>query len=110
MSKQYTLITGRTTKQGGALHHGRDSEEYRRATGLVEMNSDDMAQVQVKEGQLVRVSTVAGEVDVPVIEGNLPPGMLFMPLGPVANRLIGVDTQSTGMPLFKGMRAEVELV
>ena len=109
MSKRYVLITGRTTKQGDGLHQGRDSEAYRRATNLVEMNQDEMAQRGIEEGQEVLIRTTAGEVRVPAQSGELPAGMLFMPMGPTANLLIGVETSGSGMPPFKGVEAEVEV-
>lgn len=108
MSKQFRLITGRTTAQGSGLHQGRDSEAYHNATALVQMNGDDMARLEIQAGATVRVRTAAGQVEVPVEKANLPAGMIFMPLGPSANRLIGVGTGATGMPSFKGLMAEVE--
>jgi len=86
LNGQFTLITGRTQAQGRGLHLGRDSEAYQRATRLVEMNSDDMAELGLVDGRLVRISTSAGEVQVPVQAGNLPRGMLFMPMGPAAGQ------------------------
>jgi formylmethanofuran dehydrogenase subunit D len=56
----------------------------------------------------VRSST--GAVEVPARSGKLPPGLVFMPLGPAANALIGTETDSTGIPLFKGLEVEVEPV
>ena len=108
MSDQFTLITGRTPEQGEGLHRGKDSEAYRRATALVEMNSEDMARLQIEEGQIVQVRTATGQVEVPARIGTLSPGLLFMPMGPAANVLVGTDTESTGMPSFKGLIAEVE--
>jgi len=110
LNGQFTLITGRTQAQGRGLHLGRDSEAYQRATRLVEMNSDDMAELGLVDGRLVRISTSAGEVQVPVQAGNLPRGMLFMPMGPAANLLVEVETEGTGMPSFKGLTAEVKAV
>ncbi len=108
MSKQFTLITGRTPEQGEGLHKGKGSEAYRSATTLVEMSPEDMARLGIEEGQVVRVQTVAGQVEVPVRAGALPPGLLFVPMGPAANGLIGTETEGTGMPSFKGLAAEVE--
>lgn len=110
MRPQYTLITGRTTEQADGLHQGRDSEVYIRATAVVEMSPQEMARLGVEEGQLVRVSTAAGRVEVRVQAGSLPAGMLFMPMGPTANVLISSDTTATGMPAFKGVTAEVEAI
>jgi formylmethanofuran dehydrogenase subunit D len=110
LSQRFTLITGRTSEQGKNLHLGKDSEPYRRATALVEMNLDDMAHLGVEEGQMVQVRTSTGRVEVPARTGQLPPGLLFMPMGPTANVLIGSDTECTGMPPSKGLMAEVEQV
>jgi formylmethanofuran dehydrogenase subunit D len=108
LSEHFTLITGRTSEQGKGLHQGKDSEMYRRATTLVEMSSEDMVRLEIEEGQAVRVRTTTGQVEVNVRAGALPPGLLFIPMGPVANLLIGTDTESSGMPRFKGLAAEVE--
>lgn len=108
MSERFTLITGRIAEQEEGLHQGKGSEPYRRATALVEMSPEDMARMGIEDGQIVRVRTTAGQVEVPVRPGALPPGLLFIPMGPVANTLIGTDTESTGMPLFKGLAAKVE--
>jgi formylmethanofuran dehydrogenase subunit D len=110
LSEHFTLITGRTPAQGKSLHLGKDSEAYHRATALVEMNADDMVQLGIEEGQAVRVRTSTGQVEIPVRAGQLPPGLLFMPMGPTANVLIGSDTECTGMPPSKGLMAEVEPV
>jgi formylmethanofuran dehydrogenase subunit D len=107
MSK-FILITGRTTKQGAALHKGKDSDEYRQATGFVEMNRADRERLGVEEGRSVRVHTAFGETELELREGELPPGIVFVPIGPAANMLIGVETRGTGMPDSKGLEVEVE--
>ena len=108
MRLECTLITGRTRAQGDGLHRGRDSAAYRQATCLVEMNRDDMTVLGVEDGAIVTVSTPAGRVEVPARAGDLPRGMLFMPMGPTANLLVGGETESTGMPSYKGQPAAVE--
>ena len=108
MSEHFTLITGRTAEQGRALHEDKDSEAYYRAMTLVEMNVEDMNRLRIEEGQVIRVRTAAGQVEVPAYAGELPSMLLFIPMGPVANVLVGTDTESTGMPPFKGLMAEVE--
>jgi formylmethanofuran dehydrogenase subunit D len=102
------LITGRTRAQGDGLHQGRESDAYRQATQLVEMNPEDMLSLGVGKGDIVSISTSAGQTMVPVKEGDLPRGIIFMPMGPAANRLVGGGTASTGMPSYKGQTAEVE--
>lgn len=109
MSKPLTLITGRTREQADGLHRGKDTEAYRQATELIEMNVQDMDQRGIEEGKPVKVRTSTGTVEVPAHSGKLPPGLVFMPLGPTANALIGTDTDATGIPPFKGLEVEVEL-
>ena len=108
MGERFTLITGRTPEQGKGLHEGKESEAYRRATALVEMSAEDMERLEVEEGRVVRVRTTTGQVELPVRAGALPSGLLFIPMGPEANVLIGTATESTGMPPYKGLEAEVE--
>jgi formylmethanofuran dehydrogenase subunit D len=110
LGEYYTLVTGRTSEQGEGLHQGKDSWVYRRATTLVEMSQEDMARMGIEEGQIVRVFTTVGQIKVPVRQGALPAGLLFIPMGPAANALVAADTEGTGMPLFKGLVVEVELV
>lgn len=107
---RFRLITGRTLEQAAGLHRGKETEAYRRATQLVEMNAQDMARLEIEEGAPVRIRTSAGAVEVPARAGELPPGLIFVPLGPTANELIGTQTEGTGIPPFKGLEAEVEPV
>ena len=109
MVPKLILITGRTIKQGEALHKGKDSDEYRQATGFVEMGRPDRERLGIEEGQHVRVRTAFGEAELELRESDLPEGMIFVPMGPAANRLIGTETRGTGMPDSKGLKAEVEL-
>ena len=107
MSK-FVLITGRTSKQGAALHKGKDSDEYRQATGFVEVGRPDRERLGIEEGQRVRVRTAFGEAELELQESDLPEGIIFVPMGPAANALIGAETRGTGMPDSKGLEAEVE--
>jgi formylmethanofuran dehydrogenase subunit D len=110
LNEHFTLITGRTRDQADALHRGKETEAYHQATALVEMNVEDMARLGVEEGAAVQLRTSIGAVEVPVRAGELPTGLVFMPLGPTANELIGTETEATGMPPFKGLEVEVEPV
>jgi formylmethanofuran dehydrogenase subunit D len=74
------------------------------------MNAEDMSDLDLAIGDTVSVSTQAGQVQVPVETGDLPRGILFMPMGPSANLLIGGETESTGMPSYKGQLVEVSAV
>jgi len=104
----FKLVTGRTRSQADGLHKGKGTEAYRQATERVEMNQGDMGALGLNEGSTVHLRTDAGSVDVMVYRGELPSGLLFMPLGPAANRLIGVETDATGTPRYKDLPVIVE--
>jgi formylmethanofuran dehydrogenase subunit D len=107
VSEVLTLITARTRKQAIGLHKGKSSDEYRAATGIVEMNPDDMARLGVLDGGRATLRTAEGEVELVAHAGTVPSGLVFVPLGTAVNVLIGVDTQGTGMPPFKGVMVDV---
>jgi formylmethanofuran dehydrogenase subunit D len=107
VSERLTLITGRTRKQAIGMHKGKGSAEYREATAVIEMNPDDMARLGIADGGQARVSTAEGEVELTARAGSLPEGLVFVPMGTLVNVLIGVETQGTGMPSFKGSQVEV---
>lgn len=101
------MITGRTRKQAIGLHKGKSSPEYLEATAVVEMNGDDMARLAIADGGLARLSTPEGQVELRARAGDLPAGIVFVPMGTIVNALIGAETLGTGMPSFKGLRVEV---
>jgi formylmethanofuran dehydrogenase subunit D len=105
---EFILITGRTADQGKALHKGKDSGEYRLATGYVGMSRRDRERLGVAEGQRVWVRTGHGVVELEVRESDLPVGVIFLPVGPAASTLMGPETGATGMPDCKGLGVEVE--
>ena len=92
------------------MHKGKNSDAYRQAVTRVDMSDRDMERLGLAEGQSVRLTSADGQVELPVFKGNLPDGMLFVPMGPPANRLIGTDTQGKGMPSYKGRKVEVRLL
>ena len=108
MKSPFTLITGRTRAQAHGLHKGAGSPAHLEATSFVEIGSADMARLGIDEGRMVRLLSEAGQVEVPVRSGNLPPGIVFIPMGPTANALVGTETFGTGMPVFKGLHIELE--
>ncbi|MBI4343990.1 MAG: molybdopterin dinucleotide-binding protein [Euryarchaeota archaeon] len=110
MALDVTLITGRTIYQGEAIETGKDLELYTKAAGICEFDPSDMAKLGVNENDTVRVSTERGAVSVRAVKSRQYPheAIVFIPMGPWANYLTGHDTNSTGMPSFKGIPAKVE--
>ena len=101
-----TLISGRTLKQAHAMHIGKDSDAYRKATTVVSMHPGDLARLALAEGQRVALTSPHGRVEVVAEPSDIPEGLVFLPMGPTANALIGPDTEGTGMPAFKGIPVE----
>ncbi|MCP4117413.1 MAG: formylmethanofuran dehydrogenase [Desulfobacteraceae bacterium] len=110
MEDFFTLITGRTKGQAHGLHIGAGSPAHLEATSFIEIGPEDMTRLGIKDGQIVRLRSDAGQVEAPVHSGNLPSGLVFIPMGPTANVLVGTDTFGTGMPSFKGLRVKLELI
>jgi formylmethanofuran dehydrogenase subunit D len=109
-SRQLIMNAGRTTKQGQQINAGKDSEEYQAIVGTLTMHPDDMAAVGVRSGGSVRVRSEFAEVTFKCVEGKVPVGMVFVPYGPPTCRLMGRNTDGTGMPTSKGWEVEVEAI
>jgi formylmethanofuran dehydrogenase subunit D len=108
--RRFILIPGRTSKQGQQINVGKDNAEYEAIVNTLTMNADDMKAVGVLAGGRVRVRTEFGEADFLCKAGNIPEGLLFVPYGPPTCRLMGGDTDGTGMPTSKGWEVDVEPV
>jgi formylmethanofuran dehydrogenase subunit D len=84
---EVTLNSGRTSQQGVGLEVGKTSEEYFKS---------------------VTYMTVHGSVVVSAkLTDRLEPGTSFFPYGLWANQVFGSETGGTGMPMFKGIDAEI---
>ena len=106
--KRFILITGRTTKQGRAIHLGKEAKEYVEEVSTLQMNPKDMEALALKDGDPVRLRTQYGSTVVKCKKGDIPEGLLFIAYGGFINALVGPDTQGTGMPDTKGIEVEVE--
>jgi formylmethanofuran dehydrogenase subunit D len=109
-SRRFIMNAGRTTKQGQQINIGKDSAEYQAIVSTLIMHPDDMKEVGIPAGGTVRVRSENGEGLFQCREGKVPPGMIFVPYGPPTCRLMGQDTDGTGMPTSKGWEVEVEPV
>ena len=109
----FILIPGRTSRQGTSLNEGKFSKEYVEETTTLLMNADDMARHGLKNGDMVRLRSEQGEIEIrcqAARSGDLPPGLLFLPYGDMSSRLMGGDTHGTGMPNSKGIDVELERI
>src|ERR1700751_1991430 len=106
--KRFIMNAGRTTKQGQQINIGKDHAEYQALVSTLIMHPDDMRDVGILPGGTVRVRSDTGEGLFQCKEGKVPPGMIFVPYGPPTCRLMGQNTDGTGMPTSKGWEVEVE--
>lgn len=104
----YLLISGRTTDQARGMHLGKHTDFYHEAVSMLEMNALDMESEALNDGDSVVISSQWGEAEGRVKATDIPRGMVFIPMGPVANAVSGSDTEGTGMPLFKGFSVGVK--
>ncbi len=101
------IVTGRTLDQGATVEE-KLTDEYFNAVNYIELSEDDFKTLNLQDGDRVKVKTEFGEVVVFAKKADLPKGVAFMPMGPYANQVIDPDTDGTGMPRFKGVKAIVE--
>lgn len=104
-----TLISGRTAQQGIGLEEGKLSKTYSDSVNHVQLNSEDIKELELKETDQVKITTDYGSVVVNWVEDKgLGSGMVFFPYGPWANQVYSTKTSSTGMPIMKGIPALIE--
>jgi formylmethanofuran dehydrogenase subunit D len=106
----YLFISGRTTDQAKGMHIGKLGEFYEKAVSMIEMNASDMGCAGFEEGDAVMIVSEWGEAPAWVKKSDIPSGMVFTPMGPIANAVTGSDTEGTGMPLFKGFYVDVKKI
>ena len=107
--KRFIMNAGRTSKQGQQINVGKDHDEYQAIVNTLTMHPEDMKALGIPPGSTVLVrSEYGGEATFRCQEGKVPPGMIFVPYGPPTCRLMGSDTDGTGMPTSKGWEVEVE--
>jgi formylmethanofuran dehydrogenase subunit D len=107
-AKRFNLNASRSSKQGTLINVGKESEEYKALTSTMTMAAEDMAELGLIEGQRAVIRTEFGEAEFKCTTGKVPLGMIFVPYGPPTCRLMGGDTDGTGMPTSKGWQVEVE--
>ncbi|MEM2971408.1 MAG: molybdopterin dinucleotide binding domain-containing protein [Candidatus Bathyarchaeia archaeon] len=105
-----TLLTGRTIEQGVGKERGKTSKEYVESVSVCYMDPQDLKKLGIKEKTNVQVSTAHGSVTVKALKSlRAPhPGIVYIPYGPWANVVVDPETNSVGMPSFKGIPAIIE--
>lgn len=101
------LITVRTAKQGAAMELGKHSDGYIAETAMLTLSSADLERLELGEEKKAVLKSNSGEEVVTCRGAEGPDGVFFLPLGPVANALIGEETGGTGVPCYKGLEVEL---
>jgi formylmethanofuran dehydrogenase subunit D len=86
---------------------------YADEISTLQVSPEDMARLGLKNGDRVRIRTPQRQVELRCATakaGELPAGVFFMPYGDLSSRLMGGDTQGTGMPDSKGMDVTLEKI
>lgn len=105
---RFIMNAGRTSKQGQQINIGKDHEEYKVMVGTLILHPEDLKELGVVPGASLRVrSEYGGEEVFRCQEGKVPRGMIFVPYGPPTCRLMGSETDGTGMPTSKNWEVEV---
>lgn len=107
---RFTLHSIRTSKQGQQINVGKDHAEYEAIVNTLTMNPEDMKALNIPAGASVRIRSRIGEATFVCQAGKVPLGMIFVPYGPPTCRLMGGETDGTGMPTSKGWDVEVEVI
>jgi formylmethanofuran dehydrogenase subunit D len=102
------MISGRTLGQGAACE-SKMSPEFFRATSVCSVSEEDYEYLGLSQGKNVHISNGFGHA---VLSAHKDPGltrqMVFIPMGPWANALVGPDTGGCGTPHFKGVEVNIE--
>lgn len=107
-NKSFTLITGRTIKQGMASVSGKKNEGYKKETAYVEISKEILKKYNLEEDEKIILESDSGQVEVRCKGAELSDKIVFMPYGKTANKLIGTDTGGTGMPNSKSKVVKIK--
>lgn len=111
MAEAFILIPGRTARQGCGISEGKFGADYQQETHVLLVAAADMERLGLRDGDRVRLTSRAGQVEVPVAAAkrdDLPAGLLFIPYGNVSSQLMDGETHGSGMPTSKGLDVELE--
>lgn len=102
------MISGRTLAQGAACE-SKMSPDFFRATAVCSLSEEDYKSLGLSRERNVLISNGFGQVVLTShSDPGLPPGIVFIPMGPWANALVGPNTGGCGTPQFKGVEVNVE--
>jgi formylmethanofuran dehydrogenase subunit D len=102
------MISGRTLAQGASCEC-KMSEDFFKAVSTSSISEKDYGALGLSEGRNVLIKNEFGRAVMSFrVDSGLPPGMIFIPMGPWANVFVGPDTGGCGTPHYKGVTVDVE--
>ena len=103
-----TITSGRTLTQGRTMEKGKTRQDYEDAVAICELDETAMQTLGLEKDDVVLVQTDLGKTYVKSkLNKNLHPGLAFIPCGPYFNEIIGSDTNQSGMPNYKTVKATI---
>lgn len=112
MPARFLLIVGYSRHFGVGLAGSVLAAADVAAEEALRISRDDAGGLRLAAGDRVRLVSSSGVCEVTIAiaaDAELLPGQLFLPIGDAAGRLLGDETDATGMPLGKGIEVELEL-
>ncbi len=102
------MISGRTLAQGAGCECKMNPDFYK-VVSVCSLSEEDYKSLGLTDGKNVLVKNEFGEAVFSArSDAGLPQGVIFIPMGPWANVLVGPDTGGCGTPQYKGVSVEVE--
>lgn len=102
-----TMVSGRTLAQGAECEN-KMSPDFFKAAALCHLSEKDFKSLGLSDGKNVLLKNEHGNVVLTAkADSGLPENMVFLPMGPWANVLVGKDTGGCGTPHYKGVKVEV---
>ncbi len=104
------IVTHRNIFQNSALEASRFSKEYADQSALIVLTASDMKKLEIENDSHVLLKNKWGKVVVRVIESEEEEehnGVGFMINSPWSNTLVSPETNGTGVPDFKKIKATI---
>ncbi|MFQ6061820.1 MAG: molybdopterin dinucleotide binding domain-containing protein [Methanosarcinales archaeon] len=105
-----TIVTHRDIFQHFANAIGKFNKEYQDLSAIIALDTKTMKKLGVKEDDRVKIHNKYGKVVVKVkklLKEDSGEGMGFMPNSAWSNILVSPETDGTGIPDFKKIKAKI---
>ena len=104
------VVTYRDIFQDKAMLENFFGDEYKNISAIINLDSADLKQLNVKKGDTVILKNSFGRVVVRAEESGYEPphrGIAYMPSSPWSNILVSDETSGKGIPRFKDIDVTV---